>query len=228
MRAGAGAAASLTETGSDAATLPGGGEPSAVKSDCCCANVLRLTGCAVLRRIIIAGPFQRRAKATQALGVSVLVARVARPVCSPTHRWIRRVAAGLAATTTPRIVARPECRHRAASLARSNRWPPDVARQRGVRPGSPCRSPSDRRRSAWRDTGSAGSRGECWSPRTGHSPGPRSAPFPKAGEGKVPGARRPALPMMALCSHQVLCQSCPTASSTRTKKAITPRPPLGA
>jgi hypothetical protein len=42
----------LAVGGAAAATWPGGGEPSAVKSDCCCAKVLGLTACAGLRWII--------------------------------------------------------------------------------------------------------------------------------------------------------------------------------
>ena len=54
MRTGrAGAGDGLAVTGTDAATSPGGGEPSAVKSDCCSASVLGLMGCVGLGRIIM-------------------------------------------------------------------------------------------------------------------------------------------------------------------------------
>jgi hypothetical protein len=86
-RGGAGnAAVSLAVTGPDAATLPGAGDPSAVKSDCCCASVRGLMGCVGVRRIFMAITPERRAKRICALGVSVLVACAVCSVCSPTHR----------------------------------------------------------------------------------------------------------------------------------------------
>jgi len=84
-------AAFLTKTGSDVATLPGGGEPSAVKSACCCASVLALMGCGGLRRIIMTAVSLNVSPARKPrTGVALLVARDVRSVCSPAHRWVGR------------------------------------------------------------------------------------------------------------------------------------------
>jgi hypothetical protein len=209
----------LAVTGPDAATFPGGGEPSAVKSACCCASVLGLMGRFGLGRIIMNVLSGMRASKRSAAPTAALAWRLHRRKRTNT-RWTHGLRSrtlrhlmlwvALDCSLRPTVSPRPRC------CRRSQRW---------MSPRLPF--PAGRRRI----------RARCHAKASVISVA--SLRFigtltPNIAQGVIERMFASAHSMAGGCASRVASRSRPTrynrpiATSTRRMMTIKPKPPLGA